>query len=215
MKIPHLSHYLTKTPPMESARPLHCVFYSHVWNIYALAETGLVNPKTDVILELATGSNFAPTLNPFGSYHENLLTLLQTNKHLHRLGTRFKGIPAPVVLAPASANLATMLSALALVITDNSPVANALVMVHINDAPKFATAYPMMATFSVLWDIADAPNADLPLMAKTLVAEECLDERRWGGIHFCQHPQRQLPDHQERTAALTQLLNSFPAIKAA
>lgn len=211
-----LSDYFNPPRPLTAPRPIHCVFYSHIWTVYALAELALVNPKTDIILELAAASHFAAALNPFNSYHESLPSLLQTNKYLHQLGGRFKDIAAPLVLAPAQAvAMPTLLAALALVRSNPSPVNKAVVMVHINDAATFAAAYSEMSRFSILWDIADQPNASLPALAHVLVAEDCMDAQRWGGIHLCQHPHRRLPDHPQRETALKQLLAEFPLLSIA
>ena len=213
MKLTRFSDYFKKSQPLHTFRPLHCVFYSHIWTVYALEELGLVNPKTDIILELATESNFAPALNPSNNFHENLQVLLQPSRHLHQLGTHFQDIATRMVLAPTqTAPLTNTLSALALVNTDASPIKNAVVLVHFNDASKFALAYAYMSRFSIIWDVADYPNATLPALAQALAAEECLDEERWGGIHLCNHKQRQIPDRIEREAALRELLKEFPSL---
>ncbi len=214
MKLSRLIDYFKEPQPMKAARPLHCVFYSHIWTVYSLQELGLLDPETDVILELATESNFSLALNPFNKYHENILGLLQPTLHLDDLGARFKDIAAPMVLAPHQpASLNALLGAIALAITDASPIENAVVLIHINDAAKFASAYAYMSRFSIVWDIADYPNAGLPALAQVLATEQCLDEQRWHGIHLCNHKQRQLPDSAEREAALRELFDQFPAAK--
>lgn len=200
---------------MKSVRPLHCVFYSHIWTVYLLEELGLLNPETDTIVELASESNFSIALNPFNKYHENILGLLQPSMHLHDLGARFKDIAAPMVLAPHQpVSLNTLLAAIALATTDASPIEKAVVLVHINDAAKLAPAYAYMSRFSIVWDIADYPNAGLPALAQVLATEQCFDEQRWHGIHLCNHKQRQLPDSAERKAALRELFDQFPVAKA-
>lgn len=214
MKLSRLIDYFKEPQPMKAARPLHCVFYSHIWTVYSLQELGLLHPETDVILELATESNFSLALNPFNKYHENILGLLQPTLHLDDLGARFKDIAAPMVLAPHQpASLNALLGAIALATTDASPIEKAVVLIHINDAAKFASAYAYMSRFSIVWDIADYPNAGLPALAQVLATEQCLDEQRWHGIHLCNHKQRQLPDSAAREAALRELFDQFPAAK--
>jgi hypothetical protein len=204
-----------KNQPITAARSLHCVFYSHIWTVYLLEELGLLNPKTDIILELATESNFAAALNPSNSTHKNLLGLLQQDVHLHQLGDRFKNINAPMVLAPHHPiSLNIILSALALVSTDNSPIEKAVVLVHINDAPQFVATYHQMRYFSILWDIADYPSANLAALAELLATEQCLDEQSWRGVQLCHHKQRQLPDSEDRTAILNQLIDEFAFVRA-
>jgi hypothetical protein len=211
----NLSKLFKKPQPITIARPLHCVFYSHIWTVYLLEELGLLNAKTDIILELATESNFAAALNPSNNTHKNLLGLLQQEIHLHQLGAHFKNIAAPMVLAPHHpVSLNVMLSALALVSTDISPIKNALVLVHINDAPQFTAAYNHMSYFSIAWDIADYPSANLADLAELLATEQHLNEQSWRGIQLCHHKQRQLPDSDDRKAVLNQLIDEFAFVRA-
>ncbi|GAB6140075.1 hypothetical protein JCM14076_08040 [Methylosoma difficile] len=215
MKFLNVADYFSKPYPVVNARPVHCLFYSHIWSVYSLADLGLIKPKTDVIIELATEPTFATMLNPFNAYQETLLSLLQPNKHLHHLGAKYKGIPVPMVLAPPAGTSANaLLSALALVNTDASSVENVVVMININDAAKFVSAYGFMTRFSLVWDVADYPNASLAALAELLVTEAYLDEQRWGGIHLCNHPQRQLPDSKERFTALQALFADFPSFQS-
>jgi hypothetical protein len=210
-----LTSLFKKPQPIISVRPLHCVFYSHIWTVYLLEELGLLNAKTDIILELASESNFAAALNSAHNTHKNLLGLLQQDIHLHHLGDRFKNIAAPMVLAPHHPiSLNVMLSALALVSTDTSPIEKAVVLVHINDAPQFTAAYTYMSHFSIAWDVADYPSASLVNLAELLLTEQCLTEQRWRGIQLCHHKQRQLPDSDERKALLNQLIDDFAFVRA-
>jgi len=214
MRFSSLKDLFKKPHPIKSGRPLHCIFYSHIWTVYSLEGLGLLNPKTDIILELATESNFAPALNPSNHNYGSLLNLLQTNRHLHQIGTHFKNIPVPMVLAPQpSSSVNNLLSALALVNTDDSPVEKAVILVHINDACKFALAYAHMNRFSIVWDIADHPNSLLPALAELLLVEQCLAVQNWGGIHLCNHQLRRVSDSREREVALRQLLDEFPLLK--
>jgi hypothetical protein len=216
MKLSNLiPSFLKNTQPTVANRPLHCVFYSHIWTVYLLEELGLVNPKTDIILELATESNFTAALNPSKDELRTLLDLLQPNRHLHHTTHHFKDIATPMVLAPATATpLNVLLSALALVNTDVSTIAKAVILVHINDAAQFALAYSQMSHFSIAWDIADYPNANLVSLAELLVKEQHLTEQSWCGMQLCHHKQRQLPDSDERKALLNQLIDEFAFVRA-
>ncbi len=217
MKISSLiTDYLNQVPSVATTfRPLHCVFYSHVWTVYLLEELGLVNPKTDIILELATESNFSATLNPSNQHYDDLPGLLQPDVHLHQLATLFKDIATPMILAPQhTGSLNSLVSALALVSTDVSPIKKAIVLVHIDDASKFALAYPHISYFSIAWDVADYPNANLPALAELLANEQCLNENSWLGIQLCQHKQRQLPDSDERKEILNKIIDEFAFVRA-
>ena len=205
-----LFNFFKEKPVLIKQRHVHCLFYSHIFTVYAIEELGLLN-KTDIILELATQSHFSAALNPFNKYHKNLLGLLQDNVHLHQLGAKFKGICAPLVLAPhQGVALNHLLAALALVNTDSSPIEQAIVLVHINDAGLFSLAYPYMNSFSIVWDSADYPHAHLPALAQLLVDEQYLTEKNWGGFYLCNHHRRQLLNSDERTALLRQLMAQFP-----
>jgi hypothetical protein len=211
----NLSNPFKKTQPTLFSRPLHCVFYSHIWTVYLLEELGLINSENDVILELATESNFAAALNPTNNTHKNLLGLLQQGTHLHQLGARFKNLATTMVLAPHQlVSLNIMLSALALVATDASPIKKAVVLVHIDDAAELVSAYSHMSYFSILWDVADYPSANLANLAELLANEQFLNEQNWRGVKLCQHKERQLPDSDYRKALLNQLIDEFAFVRA-
>ena len=212
MKFSQLTEIFKQPKANFSSRPLHCLFYSHSWTIYCLQELGLLNPEEDIIIELASPSNLSAVLNPNNNEYENLLALLQPDKHLHQLGGQFKQICAPVVLAPAAANRNDLLAALALVGTDLSHFLRAVVLVHVNDAADFHLAYAHMASFGLVWDVADYPNANLPALAEILVGENYLDQSRWSGIHFCNHKQRQSIVNETNAASLRKMLAEFPAL---
>jgi hypothetical protein len=210
-----LSNLFKKTQPIASARPLHCVFYSHIWTVYLLEELGLINPDKDVILELATESNFAAALNPTNNTHKNLLGLLQQDIHLHQLGAHFKNITTPMVLAPHQpVSLNVMLSALALVSTDASHIEKAVVLVHIDDAAQLVSAYSHMSYFTIAWDIADYPSANLADLAELLATEQYLNEQSWRGVKLCHHKQRQSPDSDDRKEVLNKLIDEFAFVRA-
>lgn len=215
MRLPPFNDFYRKTKQAIIERPVHCVFYSHNWTIYDLEALGLVKPKVDIIIELATQSALAATLNPSNKHHETLLGLLQPNLHLHQLGAFFKEINSLVVLAPhQTVNFNSLLSALALVITDDSSIEKAVVLVNINDAALFTLAYPYMRYFSIVWDIADYPNKNLVDLAQLLATEQCLTVQNWRGFYLSNHQKRLLPDSQAREALLKQLIDEFPFVKA-
>ncbi len=215
MRFSQLFDYFNKAEPRLGARPLHCVFYSHIWTVYCLEGQGLLNPKTDIVVELATESHFSRALAPLNNQRGNLLGLLQPGRHLQHLGVRYQDIAAPMILAPSQpAQINAVLSALALLSTDPSPIERAVVLVNVCDGPAFADAFPYMSGFSILWDIADYPNAALPALAQALAAGQCLDGGHWGGFHLCNHKHRQLPDAPQRQEALRQLLDGFAGLTA-
>lgn len=214
MKLSQLTGIFKQPKANLSSRPLHCLFYSHSWTIYCLEELGLLKPEEDIIIELASPSNLSAVLNPNNHNYQNLLALLQPGKHLHHLGEPFKQVCAPVVLAPTAANRNDLLAALALVGTDLSRFLRAVVLVHINDAADFHLAYAHMASFGLVWDVADYPTANLPALAEVLVGEHYLDESRWRGIHFCNHKQRQSLVNDANAASLRKMLADFPALEA-
>jgi hypothetical protein len=207
-------NFFKKPLDIAKTRPLHCVFYSHSWSVYLLEELKILNPKTDIILELALESNLCAVVNPTNKPHKNILGLLQGSLHLQQLGARFKGINAPLVLAPqhrVAINL--LLSAFALVSSDDSSVEKAIVLVDIHEAKTFIDAYCYMSAFSIVWDVADYPNASLPDLAELLVNEQYLTEQSWAGIYLCNHKQRQLLDSEQRKTLLADLINEFPFLK--
>ncbi len=213
MRLSQLFDYFNKAEPHLGTRPLHCVFYSHIWTVYCLEGQGLLNPKTDIVVELATESHFSHALDPLNNQRGNLLGLLQPGRHLQQLGCRYQGIAAPMVLAPAQpAQINAVLSALALLSTDPSPIERAVVLVNVCDGSAFAEAFAYMSEFSILWDIADYPTAALPALAQALAAGQCLNGGQWGGFHLCNHKQRQLPDAPQRQEALQQLLSGFAGL---
>jgi hypothetical protein len=207
-------NFFKKPPALTKNRPLHCVFYSHSWSVYLLEALNILNPKTDIILELALESNLCAVVNPTNKAQRNILGLLQGDIHLQQLGSRFKGINAPLVLAPQHrVPLNLLLSAFALVNSDESVLEKAIVLVDINDAHTFINAYAYMSAFSIVWDIADYPTESLPQLAELLVNEQYLTEQSWAGFYVCNHKQRQLVDSEQRKTLLAELINAFPFSK--
>jgi|GEM_PF-846009 len=200
------------TPPPE--RPVHCVFYAHIWSVYCLEQAlGLSEPKTTMLVELATQSHLGYALAPFNETRDSLLGLLQPGRHVHQLSQRYSGIAAPMVLAPVKpAQLSDVLNALALLPHDRSPSKKAVVLVNLSDAALFAPAYENMTDFSILWDSADLPDASLPTLAKLLAGQHCLGQGRWGGFKLCSHKLRAVADAGQRMAILQGLLAEFPEL---
>jgi hypothetical protein len=120
-----------------------------------------------------------------------------------------------MVLAPHQpVSLNVMLSALALVSTDASHIEKAVVLVHIDDAAQLVSAYSHMSYFTIAWDIADYPSANLADLAELLATEQYLNEQSWRGVKLCHHKQRQSPDSDDRKEVLNKLIDEFAFVRA-
>ena len=169
-----------------------------------------------VLVELATNSNLAPLFGEQGKRRYGLAGLLSLKDALERLGANFKNIPAPLILAPnPSVTEATMESAVALLGPATGPYNQAALLVHVNDAPKFANAYHHVDRFDILWDTADLPNIALEQLTRVLVENRCISVDRWGAFRLCRHPYRTSADAAERKATLQGILSEFPLLCAA
>jgi hypothetical protein len=206
-------HFFKKSAVCKD-RPLYCIFYSHIWNVYELEALGLAGSKQDILIELATESQFAVMLDCSHKVNESLLKLLQPKVHLDQLGKNFKNISSPLVLAPNKpVSVNSLLSVLELVASNPGSYEKAVILVNYRDAEKFSDAYALMSGFSILWDVADYPNVSLQKVAEVLVNEHCLDDRqRWQGFYLCNNANRLLPDAIERKEILGNLLNEFPVL---
>jgi hypothetical protein len=197
---------------MTTSRPIHCLFYSHVWTIYQLEELGLVKPGDEMLLELGLESRFSDV---FGRHEKRrgLIRLMKPGVNLHMLAYQPQSLHVPIILAPNPAEtVEALLASLSLVATIESPIDRVTALVHINDGPLFADAYPLMDDFSIVWDVADFPNPALLALAESLVKEQCLSQDKWKGIHLCNHPGRQLPANKVRESMLRNALNEFPVL---
>ena len=169
-----------------------------------------------VLVELAVSSNLAPVFGEHGKRRHGLAGLLSIKDGLERFATTFKNVPAPLILAPnPSVTEATMESAVALLGTIEGPYDQATLLVHVNDAPKFANTYHYVDRFDILWDTADLPNAALQQLTQVLVENHCVSKDRWGAFRLCRHPYRPLADAAERKVALQEILQEFPLLYAA
>lgn len=201
---------------MSTSRPIHCLFYSHVWSVYQLEALGLIKAGGDLLLELALESRFAPVFARSGIQHKGITELLQPGFELQKLAYQPKNINNPIVLASnPSATVDALIAVLSLVKTVESPVDSVAVLIHINDALQFVDAYPLMDDFAIIWDVADFPNTALLALTESLAKEQCLSKDKWKGFHLCSHPGRQLPDTKARESILRNLLKDFPALSPA
>lgn len=211
MKLPRFLERKPRPKAPLSPRPIHGVFYAHSWSVYCLEALGLSVSKADVLVELATQSHLAHVLAPYNETRDSVLGLLQPQRHIHQLGQRYPGVVPAVVLAPVKPALASdVLNALALLANGHGPAGKALVMIHCADAALFAPAYAHMTDFSILWDVADVPDASLPALAQVLAGEHCLTQSRWAGFKLCHYERRPVADAEQRTAVLQTLLAQFP-----
>ncbi len=197
-------------------RTLDCLFYSHAWSIYQLEKLGLIKTGNELVLELALESRLAPVFDQSEKRHQGLIPLLQPGTSLHKLAIRHNSVTSPVILAPnPSVAVDIQLSALALATSTESPIDKVITLIHVNDGPTFAGAYPMMSRFSIAWDVADYPNVELSNLTQSLVDQQCLSKEKWNGFFLGSHPDRQSPDNKLREAVLRSLLNEFPVLNAA
>ena len=200
---------------MATSRPIHCIFYSHVWLIFQLEALGLIKSEDEMLLEIALESRFA---NVFGrpEKRRGLIRLLRPGVNLLMLGYRPQNLNVPIILASNPQTTPDLLvEALALASTVESPVDKVTALIHINDAPQFIAAYPLMKDFSVVWDVADYPNAALSALTESLVMEQCLNKDTWKGFYLCNHSSRELHDNKARESILRGILNDYPALKPA
>jgi hypothetical protein len=198
---------------MATSRTLHCLFYSHVWSIYQLEALGLIKSRNPLLVELSLEPRFAAVFDQLDKRHKGLAEVLQPGAQLQKLAYRAKHVNTPIILAANPAvSIGTLLAALSVMATVDSPVDEITVLVHINDGAQFADAYAFMSDFSIVWDVADYPNAALVALAESLVNEQCLGLDKWRGFYLSNHPNRQLPDTHARTSILQDILQHFPVL---
>jgi hypothetical protein len=201
---------------MATSRPIHCIFYSHVWSIFQLEALGLIKADGDeMLLELALESKFS-TVFSRPEKRRGLIRLLRPGINLHMLAYKPESLNVPIILASNPQTTPDLLiEALSLISAVESPIDKITALVHINDAPQFTAAYPLMCDFSIVWDVVDFPNAALSALSESLVMEQCLSKDKWKGFYLCNHPSRQLPDNKARESVLRNVLNDFPVLHPA
>jgi len=198
---------------MTEPKPIHCIFYSHVWAVHMLKYAGLNTNHNNVIVELATTSNLAGVFGEQGKARYGLAGLLRLSGRLEQFAQMYKNVIAPLVLAPRPEVPAVALnSAVGLLASSPTPYTHIHLLVHIEDAPKFAGAYPHVNRFSMLWDLGDPPTAALGPLAETLVDNHCIQAETWGGFFFYQHPNRPVADLAQRQEAFQQVLRQYPLL---
>jgi hypothetical protein len=201
---------------MTANTTIECLFYSHVWTIYELENLGIIKTGGELLIELATESRFAPVFDRSEKISKGIVSLLQPGFSVHKLAFRHSSIKAPIVLAPnPPVAIDNQLSALSLLPSIENHADKVIVMMHVNDAPSFASAFANMDNFSIVWDIADFPGSELSELGQSLLNQQCLSQETWKGFFLCNHPNRRLPDVKIRESVLKKLLNEFPALKAA
>lgn len=201
---------------MSQARPIHCLFYSHVWVVHMLKQFHLENLEKQVIIELAQHSNLAPVFAEQAKPRYGLAGLLHLSGRLEQFAKPFKYVPAPLVLAPRpEPSVASMNSAAALLPTTQTQYQGILLLVHIEDAPQFVSSYAYVDKFSLAWDLADVPSSALVELADLLVKEQLISEENWGGIHLYNHPNRKLEDAAARQQEFDAILQEYPLLSGA
>jgi hypothetical protein len=198
---------------IKDIRPIQCIFYSHVWAIHMLKHAGLGSFENQVLIELATISNLAAIFGEQGKARFGLAGMLRLSGRLEQFAQEFKNVPARLILAPKPEIPASALcSAVGLLATTPSFYQKATLLVHLNDAPQFASAYPYVNCFSMLWDIADVPTPTLVQLAQILVENHCITQETWRGFHLYKHPNRPVPDMKDRLATLKSILDDYPTL---
>lgn len=196
-----------------ATHPVHCVFYSHVWAIHMLKQAGFSSFKQNVIVELANISNLAPIFGLQAKARYGLAGLLRLGTRLEQLSQTLKYVPAPIVLAPNPQVSTAALNSAACMLPHSKSQHDAIIlMIHMNDASDFLDVYPHVDSFRILWDIADQPSAGLNQLAELLADNRCISTDNWQGFKLYQHPNRQIPDAQERQAALETMLADYPQL---
>lgn len=196
-----------------NTRSVECVFYSHVWVVQMLEKLGVARGEATVLVELAETSTLAPVFGEQGKARHGLAGLLHPGGRLDKLAARLDGLPAPLLLAPRPEVPATALcSAVGVLGSTPGVFRRAVLLVHVNDAPRFAAAYPQVDRFRVLWDLADIPTGALVRLAEVLVAQHCVSEERWGGFGLYEHPRRAVADGAVRRAGFETLLGEYPGL---
>lgn len=181
-----------------------------------LQQAGLNSDNTEIFAELATDSHLAPVFNKQSYRRFGLAGLLSFQNCLDKLAITYKNVPAPLVLAPNPAVTPEVLvSAVALLEATQSTATRITLLVHVNDAAKFAHAFQYIHQFGILWDIADPPNLCLEQLAQLLADNHCISPERWAGLFLCNHPWRASADTDNRGTILNTILGEFPQLQSA
>ncbi|MEY3220281.1 MAG: hypothetical protein RIT27_1638 [Pseudomonadota bacterium] len=192
-------------------RPVNCLFYSHVWAIHMLKHAGISSFEKQVLIELAVSSNLAPVFGEQGKARYGLAGLLRLAGKLEQFVQTFKYVPAPLILAPRPEISAPALcSAVNLLPITTSDFQSVTLLVHIDDAPLFLSAYQAVSKFSILWDLADAPTPALVQLAELLTTHAFLTKETWAGFHLYKHPNRPIVDADNRRDLFQQTFQDFP-----
>jgi hypothetical protein len=198
---------------MEKIRTLRCVFYSHIWSIHRLALAGLGDFNNDVLAELAVDSHLAPVFRRQFETRWGLAGVLTSSDCLDLISEKYPYVPAPLILAPnPSVSVSALESAVSVLASTPGQFTQATLLVHVDDAAKFAGCYAHIERFSVLWDLADLPSLALEQLATVLAEHDCLAPGRWAGLHVCRHPLRPVPDWEERRSDWQQIAGEFPGV---
>lgn len=196
-----------------SVRAIDCLFYSHVWVVHMLGRCGLGDFREQVLVELATDSILAPVFGATGETRAGLAGLLQLNGQLDRLTKTYRNVPAPLVLAPSpTVPVPALCAAVGLLAGAAGCGQRATLLVHIDEAPLFASVYGLVERFGILWDIADLPGESLSVLAEVLLKQHCLTPPRWLGLRCYRHPRRIAADDQQRLAQFKALTQEFPGV---
>lgn len=194
-------------------RPVHCIFYSHVWAVHMLKNAGIASFEKQVLIEVAVSSHLAPVFGEQGKARYGLAGLLRLAGKLEQFVQTFKYVPAPLILAPKpEVSVPALCSAVNLLSVSPSDFEGAILLVHVDDAPLFVSAYQNVSKFSILWDLADAPTPALVSLAETITKHGFLTKETWAGFHLYKHPNRPISNVESRRDLFQQTFQSFPEL---
>jgi hypothetical protein len=192
-------------------RPVQCIFYSHVWAIHMLKHAGVANFEKQVLIEVATSSHLAPVFGEQGKARYGLAGILRLAGKLEQFVQTFKYVPAPLILAPKPEISAPALcSAVNLLPICPSDFEGVILLIHVDDAPLFVSAYQTVNKFSIFWDLADAPTPALVNLAETITKYGFLTKETWAGFHLYKHPNRPISNLESHRDLFQQTFQSFP-----
>ncbi len=207
-----------------SAKPLHCIFYSHPWTALQLEQLPSINFADSVLLELSTQAILSQVLQ-VNAPKTDVLAVVLSDHQPEKTGLMklFAGkkdffttaahkntaFPAPIILAPQPpVSVIKEQAAIQVLLSQPSMVEQLVILIHYQEAQTFADLYDYVDKFHIIWDIADLPCVKLTGLAELLHAQQ-LNSERWGGFHLCNHPKRPVSDQEERQAFFDALMDDY------
>lgn len=195
--------------PQKSTQPrrLHVVFYSHPWAVYALKGSRFGDRGSTLVVEMSPRSRIAAVFDAQNRPRFGLPGLLADQDRINIVGDSFKGLELPLALSPYPPSSVELMTAAASLLPGiDSPFQQYLLLLPVDEAPQFRRLYPYCDRFTVLWDLADPPSADLPGVAKSISQAGCWSAETWGGFLWYSHPSRNVPDVGRRMGLIREAM---------